>query len=627
MSEAAVFPDQVLYPSLAVVLTLATSLWAGVGSVALAARLRVPLVVVLLLVGVALGPEGLGWLRPSSLGREGLRSLVSVAVAIVVFEGAMAMDWRRLRPMWATLVGLLTLTPLLTALGAGWACHVLMGLDGPVAALYGSIVAVTGPTVVNPILRRLRINPSLKVVLEAESVFVDAVGVLLAASVFSFITSAEPHWEDAVARLFRHLLTGLCIGGGVAMATLGLLRSSKRPAGAEVQMMVLATALGAYALSERVAHESGIASVALAGLILAGSEFPGKRSVADFKRGLTLISLVVVFLLLASSQRLDLLLSLGWEALAVVAFLMVVVRPSAVAVATIGAGFRWPERLFMGWLGPRGIVAASLASYMAIELAAWGVDGGEQLRGLVFLTVLVTVTVQGGFAPMIARRLALMPQPVLVIGGDRLARWIARHLHRQGEAVVLLERDELLAEPDVEETLQRERADVADPAVLARWLALRPTCLVVATPSDKSNLHLAQQARQAMPRLRIVARQSSPLYREAYEALRLEVLETDEAAGLALAGKVARPSLIGLLASPPAAQGVLELQLGRMHEGKRLKELGLQPEGLAILIRRGDKVIVPAGDTVMAAGDQLTLLGKQAALEQLRGRLADAAGA
>lgn len=609
------------YPALVAVATVALVLWAGLAGMLLSRRTGIPPILFFLGFGVLLGPDFFGLVVPNQFGETGLRAIVSICVAIVVFEGAMAIDLRQLRRTSAAAIGLITVSPLLTALGAAAAAHWIGGANWRVAALYGAIMSVTGPTVVNPILRRVRVAPRLKAILEAESVLVDAIGVLLTAAVFSFITAPDQGVASGALRLFEHLAIGGVVGLAAAWGSIVALRRLRELPGTIIHLWVLATALASYAVAEILAHESGIAAVAVAGLVMGSSEYPGARSARLFKESLTLLALVMVFMLLAASQQVASLADLGWGAIGTILALMFVIRPLATFAATLPAGLPVRERAFIAWMGPRGIVAASLASFMAVELKAWSMPGGAALSGLVFLTVVMTVVVQGGSAPWVARRLGIMPKPVVVAGGDDTALWLARHLHRQGEAVLLVDREPPLPDLLEDEPFEVWTADAGDPTDLARILAAGPSCIVAATASDKANLMICQQVRTHDPAVRLIARLNDRRHADAFRSLDIEVLAEAESAGLALANKVTRPTVLDLLSSPLQTESVAEIRLGDSVSERNLAKLGLPPKCLIVLVKRKNEVMIPDGNTVLKPGDLVTLVGKPGDIRTARGLL------
>lgn len=608
------------HPALAIVLTTAVILMAGVGAHLVARRTGLPAILFLLAVGLLIGPGALGVIDPAIFGQGG-RAIVALAVAIIVFEGGLSIDLHHLRHASRSVLMLITVGATATFVLASLAAWALLGLPPKVAALYGAIVSVTGPTVIGPILRRLPLPHRLKTILEAEAVLVDAVGVLLTASVFSFITGSAGGVAGGVFQLVSHLAIGLAIGAAAAIALkLALARAAVVPPEL-VRLAVLATALLTYGVAEACAHESGIAAVALAGLIAGSMRLPYEETVKQFKSDLTLLALSVVFVLLAAGMDLGALAALGWRGVAVVLLLMAVIRPLAVALSTWGTSLSWRERAFIAWMGPRGIVAASMASLMAIELAAWDVQGGELVAPLVLLTVILTVSIEGGLAGWIANRLNIMPKKVLIVGGDDIARRLARKLADEGEAVTLLDSDLANVRQAQADGLQASHGDATDPGALERAGIGWCQALVAASPSDKANLLICQTARGFGAGPRLIARVNDAKNAAAFAESGIETLTLADAAVVTLAGMVARPTTLPLLGlgAERRPETIVEVQVGNdLLTGKPLRDLDLPPECLVALVKRRGAVSIPDGHTTLAPGDTLTLIGARDAVEQLR---------
>jgi NhaP-type Na+/H+ or K+/H+ antiporter len=606
------------HPALALVMTTAVVMVAGVAAQVVANRFAVPAILLLLGTGIVLGPEVLGLVRPDLYG-VGLRALISLSVAVIVFEGAMQIDVRHLRHCSRSVLGLITVGAATTFLGATVVAHVLLGLNWKIAALFGAIVSVTGPTVIAPILKRLPLNHRLKTTLEAESVLVDAVGVLLTAAVFSYITASNLGVVGGVWQLVSNLATGTLVGGATALAlALALKRSGVLPSDL-VRLMVLGAALLAYSMAEAFAHESGIAAVAMAGLIAGSMKLPYEETIKQFKNDLTLMALSLVFILLAASMDLASLMELGWQAPLVVLLLMFVIRPLAVTLSTWGTALTWSERAFIAWMGPRGIVAASMASLMAIELKAWGIQGGEAIGPLVFLTVIMTVLIEGSGAGWVASRLNVMPKKILIVGGDEIARKLGKQLSDEGEAVTLIDFDPENVREAVAAGLNAETGDATEPTVLAKAGAGWCQALVVATPSDKANLLVTQTARGKYPALRLVARVNDSRNAEAFREAGIETLATSDAAAMTLSTLVTRPMVLPLLRASEYGDMVVEVRVGNARLNKQsVSALDLPKDCLIALLKRGGKVLIPDGKTVIELGDTVTLIGLKGAVDQSR---------
>ena len=424
-------------------LIVAIALAAGVSIQVLARAAGVPAIVLLLAAGAALGPAGLALVDPSALG-EGLFVLVDFAVAIILFEGALNLDLARLRREERVIRRLVTVGALVTLAGAALAARVWLDWPWALAALFGSLVVVTGPTVVGPLVRHLRLRARLQTVLEAEGVFIDPIGAVLAVLVLQ-ITLATDAAEAAagMADLAARLATGVALGvaGGFAMA--GLLRLARLVRGFE-NVLVLAWVTLLFHLGEHALSQSGLIAVTVAGVIVGNFQNPVIDDLREFKDQLTLLLIGTIFVLLAADVGLREVQELGWSGVAVVASLILVVRPLSVWMATRGAEFTSAETAFVSALAPRGIVAAAIASLMAETLDARGIAGGADLRALVFLTIAGTVVTAGLLARPLSALLGLrLParNRIAILGAQGLGLALATALQARNQKVVIIDTD------------------------------------------------------------------------------------------------------------------------------------------------------------------------------------------
>jgi NhaP-type Na+/H+ or K+/H+ antiporter len=422
-------------------LTVAVALAAGLVATALARHARIPAIVLLLVAGAALGPDGLGIVQPATLGGA-LPTLVGFAVAVILFEGGMNLNLKRIRRESRVLRRLITVGALVTVAGAAAAARLLMGWDARFAILFGTLVVVTGPTVIGPLLRRVRLRKGLQTVLEGEGVLIDPVGAIVA--VVALDVALQPSFPS-VARALLGMVTGL--GGGAAIGFAGgwlialLLRPRRLiPEGLE-NVFALSMVLLLFHAGNSIAPESGIAIVTVAGVVVGNTRHRSLRDLMEFKEQLTVLMIGMLFVILAADVRFAELQALGWAGVATVAALMLVVRPLNVAVCTAGSELTLRERLFLGWIAPRGIVAAAVASFFALELDAAGIPGGSELRAMVFLVIAMTVTVQGLTGGIVARALGVRRDTTgyAVLGAGPLARTVARALRDGGEEVLLMD--------------------------------------------------------------------------------------------------------------------------------------------------------------------------------------------
>ncbi|GAB4368652.1 MAG: sodium:proton antiporter [Acidobacteriota bacterium] len=423
-------------------LGFAVALAAGAVAQVIARHLRIPGIVLLLGAGVLFGPDGLDLVRPEELG-QGLHAIVGFAVAVILFEGGLNLNWKRLRREGTVIRRLVLWGALLTTAGGALLARTILGWSWTHALLFGTLVIVTGPTVITPLLRRTKVRHSVETILEAEGVLIDAVGAIIAIVALETLSSPD---TMAVALGAAHvpmrLLAGAVIGvaGGVVIA-LALRFRHVIPDGLE-NVVVLALAVALYQVANALVPEAGIPAVIVAGLIVGNSRNSVGRELREFKEQLTVLLIGLLFMLLTANVRLAEIRELGLPGLAVVAGLVLLVRPLTVALCTAGSELSWRERAFIAWVGPRGIVAAAVATLFAERLDAAGDPAGHALRALVFLVIAITVVVQGPLVGPAARLLGVRRprnHGYAILGATPLALELAQALRDGGEPVVLLD--------------------------------------------------------------------------------------------------------------------------------------------------------------------------------------------
>ncbi|NJK33758.1 MAG: sodium:proton antiporter [Oscillatoriales cyanobacterium SM2_2_1] len=418
-----------------------TAVVAGVSARALSKFLRIPSVAFLLLFGIILGSSGLGWLQPRLLG-VGLEVIVSLSVALILLDGGLNLKLRDLGKVSASLRNLITIGALITLTGGGLAAHWLAEFPWPIAFLYASLVVVTGPTVINPILAEVGIDRRLATILEGEGVLIDAIGAALAVVVLNVVLNTDATAMVVVQDLVLRLLVGGAIGvGGGWLLGQGLKRATFFDEDTK-SSVVIAGVLGLFGLAQSIRSESGLLAAVLTGLVLRELELPDQRQILRFKSQLTTLVVAILFILLSANLSLASLVALGWGGVFTVLCLMLVIRPLSVVICTWNSSFTWRQRAFMAWCAPRGIVAASVASLFAIVLTERGVNGGEAIKSLVFLTIAMTVFCQGLTAKWVARLLGLNEPDtsgVVIVGGNPLGQLLARLFQRDGQRVVIVD--------------------------------------------------------------------------------------------------------------------------------------------------------------------------------------------
>jgi NhaP-type Na+/H+ or K+/H+ antiporter len=476
-------------------LIVAIAMVAGVLAQILGRHGRIPGIVLLLVVGIVLGPDVLGVIQPRALG-AGLEGVLGFAVAVILFEGSMRLDIAQLRRQSQVIRRLVIFGALVTTIGGAIAARVILDWDWRTSFLFGTLVIVTGPTVVSPLVRRIKLAPSLAVILEAEAVFIDAVGASIAVVALELALQPIINPSSATWNLVERLIIGVGIGacGGLVLGLLLRVRGLV-PRGTE-NILVLSAAVALYQLSQAIAPESGLLASVAAGLVVGNLRIHRIHELAEFKEQLTVLLIGVLFVLLAADVRLSTVESVGPRALAVVVALMVFVRPLVVWLATRRAGMDWREIAFISWVGPRGIVAAAVASLFASQLARRGLAGGTELRALVFVVIGVTVTVQGLTAGPIARLLGLRRASntgYLILGANPIATYLARRLQTTGQTVELIDTDTDDIRRAEEAGLHVLFGNGLDPRTLIRARVDSRRCVIAATPSESVNLLFARR--------------------------------------------------------------------------------------------------------------------------------------
>ena len=382
------------------------TVFAGATAQALAWLTGLPGVVLLLSAGLVIGRSGFGLVEPLDLG-AGLGTVVGLLVSLVLFDGGINL---RL-PGDATKQAVLriVLVRLVLGLAAGLlAAHWLAGLNWSLAAVFSAIVLATGPTVVTPLVRQIRLAPPLGEVLEGEGLILEPIGAVLALLLLELALGDLHGWRELALGLLQRLGGGVVIGAlcGWLLAE-ALRRIPAQPAGALRLQLTLGTLFLMFSGCELLLPESGLPAAVAAGVVVGRRPDIDAAELDELIRQLAQLAITMLFPLLAADVSWAELSPLGWGGVACVLSLMLLVRPVAIGLATWGLAFSLPQRALMSWLAPRGIVTAAVASLFAIRLEQAGVVGAGRLQGLVFLTILLTVGLQGLSAGPLARWLGL----------------------------------------------------------------------------------------------------------------------------------------------------------------------------------------------------------------------------
>jgi NhaP-type Na+/H+ or K+/H+ antiporter len=601
-------------------LTVALALVIGVMATAVARHARLPAIVLLLAMGVLLGPDFLAVVHPASLG-PGLQSLVGFAVAVILFEGGLNLHVRSLLGQERAIRQLITLGALVTAACSTVAAHAILGWEWRVSLLFGTLVIVTGPTVITPLLRRLRVERTVATVLEAEGVFIDAVGAVVATVALEVALSASglsfaKGLLDVALRLGTGAVTG--VAGGVLLALLLRVRNLL-PEGLE-NVFTLGWALALFQLANAIMPESGIAAVTVCGLVLGNVRIHAERELRLFKEQLTTMLIGMLFVLLAADIGIAEVRALGWQGLVVVAVLVFVVRPLNVAVGTVGTRLDRRQRLFIAWIAPRGIVAAAVSAFFAAEMERFDIAGGTELRALVFLVIACTVLWSGLTGGLMATLLGLK-RPTergwIILGAGELALAVARTLKQAGDDVVCVDTNASAVEDARAQGLSAVEGNGLDEKLLAAMEVDTRAGAIALTPNDEVNVLFVRRVKE------------EARLRRLYAALRRRGSDVERSLLAQIGGEVlfGAPDDVALW-SVRLRRGVARVERWRLggEGGDRWPPAGL-PDGLVLplALKQGSTTRPVVESTRLKQGDELTLavnVERSAEVEELLARLA-----
>ena len=417
----------------------------GIGAAALlcqwlAWRLKLPAILFLLLTGILVGPV-LHLLDPQEMFGPLLMPLVSLAVALILFEGSLTLHLSEWREIGSVVHRLVTIGALSTWAVIAVATHWLLDFDWMLAILFGSLTLVTGPTVIVPMLRVVRPKASIANILRWEGIAIDPIGALLAVVVYSFIiASAEGNGlKESLLTFGGVILCGNLFGifGGWLLGT--LIRRQWLPEYLH-NLAALAAVLGIFIASNEVTHESGLLAVTLMGMWLANMKGVDVRHILHFKENLSVLLISGLFILLAARLDLNAMIGLGPLVLILLLVIQFIARPLNVLLSTAGSSLNWRERSLLAWIAPRGIVAAAVSAIFAIRLHEAGHQGALLLVPLTFAVIIGTVVLQSATARPLARLLKVAepaPSGFLIIGANGPARTLGKALQQLGSRVLL----------------------------------------------------------------------------------------------------------------------------------------------------------------------------------------------
>ncbi len=587
--------------SFEITLQIVLTVLAGISAQVLAEYLKVPSIIFLLIFGIGLGPDGLELIHPQALG-IGLEVLVALSVALILFEGGLSLELKELDKVSNSLRNLVTTGVFVTLIGGGMAAHWLSEFPWSLAFLYASLVVVTGPTVITPLLRQVPVDRNVATLLEGEGVLIDPVGAILAVVVLDIILNGDADPILIITGLTVRLGTGAIIGG-IGGALLGwFLKQAKFLSEDLRNLVVLASLWGLYGLSQSIQGESGLMTAVVAGIVLRALSIPDERLLRRFKGQLTIFAVSVLFILLAADLSIASLFALGRGALLTVLVLMTVVRPLNIFLCTASSDLNWRQKAFLSWVAPRGIVSASVASLFSILLTERGISGGDAIKALVFLTILMTVMLQGLSAGLVANLLGLTGQRqrkgAVIVGCNPLSLLIAQLYREGGESVMLIDTNPDAREKATQENLPILINSALDEAVLEQAGIQQAQMLLAMTSNGDVNALVAQQAQDIFQLPHIVS--VVPEQAEGEESMEAEAVNqavnktaatVQKTASLkAVFPKIPLKTWNGYLEAGSARLGETRLQAeGALEQRRHLQKLMASGLLLPLLLKRNDR--------------------------------------
>jgi NhaP-type Na+/H+ or K+/H+ antiporter len=418
--------QHLLYILAAIIVLGSTAQW-------LSWRLKVPAILALLAIGLFAGPMT-GLLQPDAIFGDLLFPMISLGVALVLFEGGLTLKFADLRGHGAAVSNLVSWGAILNWLLIAGGSWMLAGLSVEMALLFAAMMVVTGPTVINPLLRTMRASPEVSQILRWEGILIDPVGALLAVLVYQFIIAGSASYQTALVSVGAGLLVG-----AIAALSLGFVIRRRWIPEYLLNVMTLSTVVLAFTASDYLAHESGLLAVTVMGIWLANMRGLDMSEVLSFKESLSILIISILFIVLGARLNLGDILATGWQGV-VLLLVVLLARPIAVWASMAGGNYSWQQKALVSWVGPRGIVAAAVSSLFALRLQEAGYDGASLLVPYTFLVIIFTVVMQSLTARPMTKMLGLMeeePKGVLIVGANPVARKIGKALLDQDYRVIL----------------------------------------------------------------------------------------------------------------------------------------------------------------------------------------------
>ncbi|HOV09133.1 MAG: K(+)/H(+) antiporter NhaP [Spirochaetes bacterium ADurb.Bin218] len=405
--------------------TIIFSIIFGAIGIAFSDKFKIPGILLFFFMGILFSPNFLDIINPSALG-QGLNIMIAIFVIIILFEGGMSLNMRHVRSLWMPLFKDISLSIIVMICVGFFAARFIVGLPWEVSIVFSSIIIVTGPTVIKPIIRYIPLDSKVKNFLNGESVLIDAVGAILTIIVLQFVLTSN-ELSHSILGFIRSLFIGVVSGVLFGLFIRLFINKTKILTPANNGFLVLAVVFISYIASEILQPESGLLTVVIVGLILSTIDFKYRDNIFNFIEQITRIFISILFVLLAANFNLKNVTTYLVDG-SIIIGLIILSRFIIIFLSTAKSTFTFREKIFISWLGPRGIVALSIASIAGIKLSAAGVENAHAIETLVFMLISVTVLLQGMSATWVAEKLKIVKKGdgnIIILGVNNISLAIA----------------------------------------------------------------------------------------------------------------------------------------------------------------------------------------------------------
>ncbi|SIN60113.1 NhaP-type Na+/H+ or K+/H+ antiporter [Parasphingorhabdus marina DSM 22363] len=462
----------------------------GIGAQWVAWRTGRPAIALMLIVGIIAGPV-LGIIDPERDFGALQEPIIKLAVAVILFEGGLSLNFRELRQAGGAVTMMVLIAgPIAWILGTA-AAHYGAGLSWEISALLGGIMIVTGPTVIGPMLRTLRVPARVRNILKWEGIVNDPIGALLAVGIYAYITYEGPDANIAVISmdvLAASFIAGL-LGAALGFAITWLFPRGHVPEYLKAPFLLI-TVIAGFVIADLIKHETGLITVTVMGVVMANRHIYSSQALHRFKEDLAVLLISGVFIILSATLDWETVQQFQFRFIVFLILLLFLVRPISVLVALLFTSVPWRERLFIAWIAPRGIVAVAITGLFALRLTEYGMPGAEALVPLSFAVVIATIFAHGFSAAWVAEKLGIAEgkgEGVLIVGATRWSVALGKLLKKMDVDVMIADTSRFALRRAKQEELRIHQGDILDEAHNDNVDLGEFQHLIVATDDDSHN--------------------------------------------------------------------------------------------------------------------------------------------